>query len=64
MDINIYILCYNEMQLLPFTLKFYKLRFPSAKITIFDNMSSDGSSDYAENQGCKVVKFDTNNLIK
>jgi hypothetical protein len=51
------------MMLLPYTIKFYKKRFPHATFTIFDNMSTDGSYEYALQEGCSVVRFDTNNQI-
>lgn len=62
-DVRINILCYNEMLVLPYTLKFYKMRFPDAIVTIFDNMSTDGSKEYALEQGCVVESFDTNESI-
>jgi glycosyltransferase involved in cell wall biosynthesis len=60
MDINIFLLCYNEELMLPYTLKHYKTRFPSAVITIFDNHSTDRSVEIAEKAGCRVVTYDSN----
>jgi glycosyltransferase involved in cell wall biosynthesis len=59
MPIHIFLLCYNEELMLPHTLRYYKSRFPSAVITIFDNYSTDRSAQIAEEAGCRVVKYDS-----
>lgn len=63
MRVSIYILCYNEELLLPFTISWYKTRFPSAEITILDNHSDDRSSMVASELGCKIYSFATENKI-
>lgn len=62
MNINIFLLCYNESLMLPKTVNFYKSRFPKCTITIYDNMSSDNSVELAKNLGCTVHSFNTNNI--
>jgi hypothetical protein len=62
MNINIFLLCYNESLMLPKTVNFYKTRFPKCTITIYDNMSSDNSVEIAKNLGCIVHNFNTNNI--
>lgn len=59
MRIHIFLLCYNEELMLPHTLRHYKTKFPHAKITIFDNRSTDRSVQIAEEAGCQVIPFDS-----
>ena len=59
MQVSIFLLCYNEELMLPYTLKHYRTRFPSATITIFDNYSTDRSATIAEEAGCRVIKYDS-----
>lgn len=55
MTVDAFILCWNERELLPLTIKHYQKFCRS--ITIYDNYSDDGSDKIAESMGCKVVKF-------
>ena len=63
MDINIFLLCYNESPLIPHMVRHYKSYLPSCKITIYDNESTDDSVNVAESLGCSIVSWNSNNII-
>ena len=61
MNISIFLLCYNEELLLPYTLKHYKDRFPTAKFVLVDNYSTDRSCEVAKENGMEIRQFQSSN---
>jgi glycosyltransferase involved in cell wall biosynthesis len=64
MEITIYTVCYNEEIMLPFFIKWYKERFPSCKIVIYDNESTDDTVKIALDNNCEIITYSTNNQMK
>jgi len=62
MKIHAHILCFNESDLIRFTVRHYQKYCD--KITIYDNFSDDGSPDIARDMGCDVVQFGRPGLLE
>lgn len=62
MTVEVYAIMYNEEYVLPHFLKHYQNNF-NAKITVFDNHSTDNSRQIALDHGCTVKTFDTQGKI-
>jgi glycosyltransferase involved in cell wall biosynthesis len=61
--LSIFIITFNEQKLLPYTVAFYRERFPGCQIVIYDNFSDDETVNIALELGCKVKYFYTDNKL-
>lgn len=61
--ITIYIVCFNEVIILPHTVRFYRKRFRDCKIVVVDNFSTDRTAQLAKELGCSVMQFYTDNQM-
>lgn len=62
MRIDLYTLCYNEMDILPFVIDYWK-KIPITKAIVFDNGSTDGSIEYLSKfPWIEVRHFDSNGM--
>ena len=62
--ITVYTITYNEEVLLPFMINHYRQRFPSCRVVVHDNMSTDNTTKIAQANNCEVISFGTNNKFK
>lgn len=60
MRIEVFTICWNEIDIIPFFVRHYKTFCD--KITVFDNYSSDGSDVLLSKLGCEVIKYGGNEL--
>lgn len=56
-------MCFNESIMLPTTVKYYKQQFPSGKIVICDNESTDSSVEIAKSLGCEIYSFSSDKVF-
>ncbi len=61
--ITVYTVSYNEELLMQFMIDHYKERFPNCQIVLFDNYSTDKTTEIAKYNGCEIKLYDTNNKI-
>lgn len=61
MTTHVHILCYNEEEILPFTLRHY--RTFADRIVVHDSFSTDRSRDIAKALGVEVVDWDTGDAL-
>ena len=61
--IHIFILCYNEENIIETTIKHYQRMFPSCTITICDNESTDKSVEIAKKFKCKIHTYKTDGKV-
>src|SRR5579885_430121 len=63
MTISVFVMAYKEEIILPHMIKHYRDRFPSCKITVFDNQSTDKTAEIARANNCEVIEYNTNNQV-
>lgn len=63
MNISIFVMTYNEAIMLPYMVKHYRNMFPSCKIVVFDNQSTDKTAEIAKDLGCEVIEYNTNGQV-
>jgi glycosyltransferase involved in cell wall biosynthesis len=61
MNVDIYLMCYNEAQIIAHTIYHYRTMLPRCSITILDNMSTDDSVAIARQHRCKIRQFRSDN---
>ena len=61
--IHIFILCFNEEKIIASTIMHYKKMFPTCKITICDNESTDRSISIARSFKCNIHTFKTDKKV-
>jgi glycosyltransferase involved in cell wall biosynthesis len=61
MNVDIFLMCYNEASIIEETIRHYRTLLPRCSITILDNMSTDGSVEIAQRNGCRIKRFNTSN---
>jgi len=60
--IDVFAICYNEELILPYFIKHYQ--GINAKITVYDNGSTDNSIDILKSAGCEIIPYDTAGQIR
>lgn len=57
--LEVFVLTWNEEKIIQDFITWYRQRVPDCLITVYDNMSDDGTVTICQANGCKVVPFDT-----
>lgn len=57
--VDIYTFAYNETLMLPYFVEHYRTHFPGCRITVYDNCSTDNTSQLAKDLDCKVIEYES-----
>jgi len=63
MHMTVFTLTYNEELFLPHFIAHYRRLFPSCKIVVYDNESTDNTVQMAIEAGCEVISYTTGNKL-
>lgn len=61
--VTVHLITYNEEQMIEFFVKHYRKIFPNCIIKVYDNYSTDNTVKIAENLGCQINYYDSNNKL-
>jgi len=61
--ITIHTVTYNEEKIVKYFIEHYRSRFPNCIIKIWDNYSKDNTVSIAEEMGCEINYYDTNDKL-
>lgn len=60
---TVFTITYNEELMLPYFIRHYRERFANCRIVVYDNESTDKTVEIANNHGCEVLTYTTNNQL-
>lgn len=61
--VTVHLITYNEELMIEFFVKHYRKLFPNCVIKVYDNYSTDETVKIAENLGCQINYYDSNNKL-
>jgi hypothetical protein len=61
--VTVHLITYNEELMIEFFVKHYRKLFPNCIIKVYDNYSTDDTVKIAENLGCQINYYDSNNKL-
>jgi hypothetical protein len=61
--VTIHLITYNEELMIEFFVRHYRKLFPNCIIKVYDNYSTDDTVKIAENLGCQINYYDSNNKL-